>query len=128
MTTDNELRNVLRNKKTAEVIWTSILNDVDVDQVAAMISPDYTYNGAPTTPAANVAFIKQLHTAADNTYFRLEGLIGAHNTVALRWTMTADRDGSTYMVTGENVLAFTDDGLLVSNWQSMGAPDFAHRL
>ena len=122
MATNNELRNVLRNKKAAETIWTSILNDVDVDKVASMMSPDYTYNGSPTTAAANVAFIKQLHTAAENTYFRLEGLIGAHNTVALRWTLTADRDGASYMLTGENVLAFTDDGLLASNWQSMGSP------
>lgn len=128
MTTEQltETQIVLRNKRAAEIIWTSILNDVDTDLVASMMSPDYTYNGAPATAEGNVEFIKMLHTAAQNTYFRIEGMIGAHDTVALRWTLTADHDGSSYMLTGENVLTFTDEGLLESNWQSMGSPDFVH--
>ena len=121
-----ETQIVLRNKKAAETIWTSILNDVDTDLVASMLSPDYTYNGEPATAEGNVEFVRMLHSAAQNTYFRIEGMIGAHSTVAPRWALTADHDDSSYMLTGQNVLTFTDDGLLESNWQSMGSPAFAH--
>lgn len=124
--TSSPVDTVLRNKELAQTIWMKILNGGEVDLIAGMMAPNYTYNGQPSPADATAGWLKSLRESAPDTYFRIEGLIGAHDTVALRWTLTGTTDGKRMILTGENILTFDPDGLLVSNWQSMGTPDFAH--
>ena len=119
---------VLRNKQIAQKFWSDVLNGGDFDQIANVLAPNYTFNGVPSAAEGTVGWLKGIREAAPDTFFRLEGMIGANDTVAVRWTVTVTAEGERTMLTGENVLKFNADGQCVSNWQSMGTPDFAHVL
>ena len=103
-----------------------VLNGGEFDLIAEMLAPDYTFNGHPAPADGTAAWLKGVRAAAPDTFFRLESMIGANDTVAVRWTVTGTAAGRTTMLTGENVLTFNADGKCTSNWQSMGSPEFAH--
>lgn len=123
--TSSPIENVLRNKGRTQEFWIKVLNGGQYDLVEKLLAPDYSYNGKPSAPESTANWIKSLREAAPDTFFRVESLTGAHDTVAIRWTMTATVEGKKAMLTGENVLTFNEEGLCVSNWQSMGSAEFA---
>ena len=117
---------VLRNKKRAQDFWEKVLNGGQFDLIGKLLAPNYTFNGHPSPAAGTAAWLKAVREAAPDTFFRIESMVGANDTVAIRWTVTATADGKKTMLTGENVLTFNADGQCTSNWQSMGTQEFAH--
>ncbi|REJ83323.1 MAG: hypothetical protein DWQ30_06885 [Acidobacteria bacterium] len=118
---------VLRNKRTAQQFWTRVFNDGDLDYIDQTLAPGDTYNGSPGGADGLKAWVKALRSAMPDLFFRVESLLGAHDTVAIRWTLSGTRDGKEVFLTGENVLVFDDDGRAVSNWQFLGTPDLTHQ-
>lgn len=114
---------VLRNKKIAQDFWVRVFNQGDLDYIDQTLAPSYTYNGEPGGADGLKKWVTALRTAMPDLYFRLESLVGAHDTVALRWTLSGTREGKEVFLTGENVLVFDDDGRALSNWQYLGTPD-----
>ena len=117
---------VLRNKKLAQEFWIDVLKGGQYDKISEMLSSDYTFNGHPSPADGTAAWLKGLRDAAPDTFFRVECLVGANDTLAVRWTVTATAQGKSTMLTGENILTFNAEGKCTSNWQSMGTADFAH--
>lgn len=122
----SSIATVLRNKQNAQDFWEKVLNGGDFELIETLLAPGYTFNGKPSAPSGTVGWLKSIRTAAPDAYFRLESLVGANDTVAVRWTLTATTGGVKTMLTGENILTFNDQGQCTTNWQSMGTPDFAH--
>ena len=111
---------VLRNKKVAQEFFTRVLNNQELDLVEKTIAPGYTFNGVASNAAELAGWVKALHESMPDLYFRIEGLLGAHDTVAIRWTLTGTREGKATFLSAENILVFDDDGRTVSNWQFLG--------
>ena len=126
--TSTPIEIVLRNKQNTQDFWIKVLNGGQYDLIAKLLSPDYTFNGHPSPADGTAAWLKGLREAAPDTYFHLESMVGAGDSVAVRWTVSATAQGTKTMLTGENVLTFNADGLCVSNVQSMGTAEFAHVL
>ena len=113
---------VLRNKKTVQNFWVKVFNEGDLDFIDQTLAPSYTYNGEPAGADGLKAWVQSLRTAMPDLFFRVESLVGAHDTVAIRWTLSGTQEDQEIFLTGENVLVFDDQGLALSNWQFLGTP------
>ena len=120
-TAPNESETVARNKKICAEFFEGLFRDRNWGIAEKVMSPDYTYNGVPTTPASTVSFAKSFVRLMPGSQFTLEYILGQSDLVALRWSI----DGKLFRlirqkVNGTNILAVDPNGYIVSNWQSGG--------
>jgi predicted ester cyclase len=108
-------------KKITIKFWTDVLNDQKFDEVSNVVSPDYKFNGEPSSPDQTRAWVQGMHKEIPDIHFTIEDILAENNKVALRWRMTgtdAKTNVKGYSV-GTNILVF-HDGKAISNDQSGG--------
>jgi predicted ester cyclase len=103
------------NKSLTVKFFEQVFNQQDYALVAALLSPDYQFNGVPTSAADTVAWAKSLHAKFPDLHFVIEAILGEDEKVALRWRLLT-KDG---YVTGTNILVFVN-GKALRNDQGGG--------
>ena len=106
-------------KQLAIDFFTKAINQQNFDVMAQVLSPDYTYNGDPSSLAANKAWVIGLHAKYPGLEFTFDDLFEAGLKAAFRWRMTAPANGDrpAGWMTGSNIISALD-GQIVSNFQN----------
>lgn len=109
------------NKSLTVKFFEKVFNEQNYDIVPSMLSPDYKYNGKPTSAADTVAWAKALRQKYPDLHFIIEAILGEDEKVALRWRMTVTdpTNGTKGYVTGTNIIVFVD-GKALTNDQAGG--------
>lgn len=112
-----------QNKANTVKFFMEVFNEGDVGLVADLLSPDYKYNGQPSSVAGNQAWVQALRSEFPGLQFTIEAILAEDNLVALRWRMTAPAHGSTPggYVTATNILSFIG-GQALTNDQTPQTP------
>jgi predicted ester cyclase len=112
------------NKALTVRFFEQVFNQQNYDVTATLISPDYKYNGTPTSADGTIAWAKMLRQKYPDLHFVFETILGEDEKVAFRWRMTATDQASGKMgyVVGTNIIVWVD-GKALSNDQS-GGTDF----
>jgi predicted ester cyclase len=109
------------NKALTVKFFEQVFNRQNYDVANALISPDYKYNGTPTSAADTVAWAKMLWQKYPDLHFVFETILGEDEKVAFRWRMTAtdQASGKKGYVSGTNIIVWVD-GKVLSNDQGGG--------
>jgi predicted ester cyclase len=109
------------NKSLTVKFFEQVFNQQNYDVAASFISPDYKYNGTPTSAADTVAWAKALRQKYPDLLFLFEIILGEDENVAFRWRMTATdpASGKKGYVSGTNIIVWVD-GKALSNDQGGG--------
>lgn len=105
------------NKSLTVKFFEQVFNQQNYDIVPSMLSPDYKYNGRPTSAAETVTWAKGLRQKYPDLYFVIEAILGEDEKVALRWRMTVTdtATGGKGYVSGTNILVFVDSKALTND-------------
>lgn len=103
------------NKSLTVKFFEQVFNQKNYGLVASLLSPDYQFNGVPTSAAGTVAWAKSLHDKFPDLQFVIETILGEDEKVALRWRLITAQG----YVTGTNILVFVN-GKALSNDQGGG--------
>lgn len=111
------------NKANTVKFFMEVFNQGDVGLVGELLSPDYKYNGAPSSVQDNVNWVNALRSQIPGLQFTIEAILAEDDLVALRWRMTAPAHGSTPagFVTATNILRFVG-GQAITNDQTPRQP------
>jgi predicted ester cyclase len=109
------------NKAKVIAYWNLVLNDQKFGLMNDTMSPNYQFNGQPTSAAANEAWIKSLHQGMPDLHFTILDLVAEGNKVAVRWQLvgTDAKTGVKGQTIGANIITF-QDGKAISNNQAGG--------
>lgn len=109
------------NKSLTVKFFEQVFNEQNYDIVPSMLSPNYKYNGKPTSAVETVAWAKGLHQKYPDLHFIIEAILGEDEKVALRWRMTVTdpASGTKGYVSGTNIIVFVD-GKALTNDQGGG--------
>jgi predicted ester cyclase len=119
---------VTRNKENVSRFFDEVFNKGNMDAVAKMIGPGYTFNGTPTTAAGTQQFATGLRQAFPDLHFAVDEIIGEGDKVAIRWTMTGTDPKTNQKMTtsGTNIITNNAEGQAIANWQNGGSMDSLH--
>jgi predicted ester cyclase len=109
------------NKSLTVKFFEQVFNEQNYDLVKALISPDYKFNGVPTTADQTVGWAKSLQAQYPGLHFSIEAILGEDEKVALRWRMdvTDPKSGTKGYVSGTNIIVFVS-GQALTNDQGGG--------
>lgn len=109
------------NKSLTVKFFEQVFNQQNYDLVGALISPNYKFNGVPTSADQTVAWAKSLQAKYPGLHFSIEAILGEDEKVALRWRMdvTDPATGTKGYVSGTNIIVFVS-GQALSNDQGGG--------
>src|SRR3954470_14281922 len=98
------------NKSLTVRFFEQVFNQQNYSVVATILSPDYKFNGQPTSADDTIAWAKGLQQKFPGLHFLIEAILGEDEKVALRWRMTATdaASGAKGYVTGTNILVFVN--------------------
>jgi hypothetical protein len=110
------------NKSQTVKFFEQVFNNQNYDVVPGMLSPNYKFNGVPTSAADTVAWAKGLHQKFPDLHFVIEAILGEDEKVALRWRMNVTDPGSGKKgyISGTNILVFVN-GQALTNDQGGGS-------
>jgi len=110
-----------KNKDLTRTFFEAVLNNQQFDLIPQMLSPAYTFNGAPQTAQQNQDWVRGLHASYPGLHFTIEAILGDGDLVALRWRLDAPAAAGrpAGSARGTNILAFAD-GQAISNVQNSG--------
>jgi predicted ester cyclase len=105
------------NKSLTVKFFEKVFNEQNYDIVSSMLSPDYKYNGRPTSAAETVTWAEGLRQKYPDLHFIIEAILGEDEKVALRWRMTVTdpASGTKGYVTGTNIIVFVDSKALTND-------------
>lgn len=111
------------NKANTVEFFMKVFNEGDVGLVGDLLSPDYKYNGQPSSVADNVGWVKALRGQFPGLLFTIEAILAEDDKVALRWRMTTppNSSGNAFYVSATNILTFVG-GQAIANDQTPQAP------
>jgi predicted ester cyclase len=109
------------NKSLTVKFFEQVFNQQNYDLVGALISPNYKFNGVPTSADQTVGWAKSLQQKYPGLRFSIEAILGEDEKVALRWRMdvTDPATGTKGYVSGTNIIVFVS-GQALSNDQGGG--------
>ena len=109
------------NKSLTVKFFEQVFNHQNYDLVPALISPNYKFNGVPTSASQTVAWAKSLQAKYPGLLFTIEAILGEDEKVALRWRMnvTDPATGAKGYVSGTNIIVFVS-GQALTNDQGGG--------
>jgi len=109
------------NKSLTVKFFEQVFNQQNYDLVKVLISPNYKFNGVPTTADQTVAWAKSLQAKYPGLHFSIEAILGEDEKVALRWRMDVTEPNSKLKgyVSGTNILVFVS-GQALTNDQAGG--------
>ena len=109
------------NKSLTVKFFEQVFNQQNYALVPTLISPDYKFNGVPTSADQTVAWAKSLQAKYPGLHFSIEAILGEDEKVALRWRMdvTEPASGTKGYVSGTNILVFVS-GQALTNDQGGG--------
>ncbi len=109
------------NKSLTVKFFEQVFNQQNYDLVKVLISPNYKFNGVPTTADQTVAWAKSLQAKYPGLHFSIEAILGEDEKVALRWRMDVTEPNSKVKgyVSGTNILVFVS-GQALTNDQAGG--------
>jgi predicted ester cyclase len=110
-----------QNKALTVEYFMKAMNNADLPLVADLLSPNYTYNGQPSSVADNQAWIKSLHQDFPGLQFSIIQILAEDQYVALQWRMDVPASGGkpAGYYSGINILTFVG-GQALSNNQGGG--------
>lgn len=109
------------NKSLTVKFFEQVFNQQNYDIVASALSPNYKFNGVPTSAAQTIAWAKSLQAKYPGLHFVIEAILGEDEKVALRWRMnvTDPATGAKGYVSGTNIIVFVS-GQALTNDQGGG--------
>ena len=109
------------NKSLTVKFFEQVFNQQNYSVVPGLLSPDYKYNGAPTSADQAIAWAKSLQAQYPGLHFSIEAILGEDEKVALRWRMdvTDPASGAKGYMSGTNILVFVS-GQALTNDQGGG--------
>lgn len=107
------------NKANTIRFFNMVFNQGDMDVVEELISPDYKFNGKPASVADTQNWAKALRAEFPDLLFTIERILAEDANVALRWRMSATKEGVAGYVTGTNILVMAS-GQAIANDQAGG--------
>jgi predicted ester cyclase len=112
-----------QNKANTVEFFMKVFNEGDVGLIGDLLSPDYKYNGQPSSVKDNVGWVQGLRSQFPGLAFTIEAILAEDDKVALRWRMTAPASSasSAGYVTATNILTFVG-GQAITNDQTPQTP------
>ncbi|MBC7637299.1 MAG: nuclear transport factor 2 family protein [Acetobacteraceae bacterium] len=114
-----------QNKANTVEFFMKVFNEGDVGLIGDLLSPDYKYNGQPSSVKDNAGWVQALRSEFSGLVFTIEAILAEDDKVALRWRMTAPANsaGGAGYVTATNILSFVG-GQAISNDQTPQKPEW----
>lgn len=110
-----------QNKANTIEFFMQVFNQGDVGLISSLLSPDYKYNGQPSSVADNVGWVNSLRAKFPGLQFSIESILAEDDKVALRWRLTVQAG---FTMTATNILTFVG-GKAVTNDQTPAMPDWS---
>lgn len=111
------------NKAAINKFFIDGIGNADMGVIAALLSPNYQYNGAASSVADNQAWVTGLHKSCPGLVMSIEQILAEDDLVALRWRMDVPANGPTkaQFATATNIITMIG-GQALSNIQTPGSP------
>ena len=110
------------NKAATVDFFIGVFNRGDMTLVDRFISPNYHYNGSPSSPAATAAWATGMRAHMPGLEFVVEAILAEDDKVALRWRLLipASSGQPAGHIVGSNILVFAG-GQAINNDQGGGS-------
>jgi predicted ester cyclase len=114
------------NKNLAIRYFNDVFNEQKFDVITELLSPLYTFNGAPSSVEANKAWVISLHQTYPGLHFSVESILAEDDMVALRWKMEAPASGARPegWITGTNIITFVEGQALTNDQNGQTSPSW----